>query len=173
MLRVERLTAEAAAAAVGELADVLAECVEAGASVSFMAPFDRAEGVAHFEAAAAEAAAGRRILFAAYDDSGRAVGTVQVLLAMPPNQPHRGEIAKLLVRPSARGQGIARQLMERAEAEAIAEGKTLLLLDTASDVAERLYERLGWTRLGVVPGFALLPDGAPCDTTFFWKRIGS
>jgi GNAT superfamily N-acetyltransferase len=170
VLTVERLTPEGAAAAVGELAEVLAECVEAGASVSFMAPFDRVEAVAHFEAAAADVAAGRRILLAAYDEE-RAVGTVQVLLAMPPNQPHRGEIAKLLVRPSARGQGVGQRLMERAEAEAASAGKTLLLLDTASDVAERLYERLGWTRLGVVPDFALLPDGRPCDTTFFWKRI--
>jgi GNAT superfamily N-acetyltransferase len=170
VLTVERLTAERAAAAVGELAEVLAECVEAGASVSFMAPFDRAEAVAHFEAAARDVAAGRRILLAARDGV-RVVGTVQVLLAMPPNQPHRGEIAKLLVRPSARRQGAAQQLMERAEAEALAAGKTLLLLDTASDVAERLYERLGWTRLGVVPGFALLPDGRPCATTFFWKRL--
>jgi GNAT superfamily N-acetyltransferase len=170
VLSVERLSAKAAAAAVPELAEVLAECVEAGASVSFMAPFDRAEAVAHFEAAARDVAAGRRVLVAARDGE-RVVGTVQVLLAMPPNQPHRGEIAKLLVRPSARRQGIAQRLMERAEAEALAEGKTLLLLDTASDVAERLYERLGWIRLGVVPDFALLPDGRPCDTTFFWKRL--
>jgi GNAT superfamily N-acetyltransferase len=173
VLTVERLDADAAAAAVPELAEVLAECVEAGASVSFMAPFDRALGVEHFETAAREVAAGRRIVLAARDGGGRLVGTVQVLLAMPPNQPHRGEIAKLLVRPSARRQGIAQALMERAEAEAAAAGKTLLLLDTASDVAERLYARLGWTRLGVVPDFALLPDGAPCDTTFFWKRIGA
>jgi GNAT superfamily N-acetyltransferase len=170
VLTVERLSADAAAAAVPELAEVLAECVEAGASVSFMAPFDRAEAVAHFEAAARDVAAGRRVVLAARDGE-RVVGTVQVLLTMPPNQPHRGEIAKLLVRPSARRQGIAQRLMEHAEAEARAEGKTLLLLDTASDVAERLYERLGWIRLGVVPDFALLPDGRPCDTTFFWKRL--
>jgi GNAT superfamily N-acetyltransferase len=170
VLTVERLSADAAAAAVPELAEVLAECVEAGASVSFMAPFDRTEAVAHFEAAARDVAAGRRVVLAARDGE-RVVGTVQVLLTMPPNQPHRGEIAKLLVRPSARRQGIAQRLMEHAEAEARAEGKTLLLLDTASDVAERLYERLGWIRLGVVPDFALLPDGRPCDTTFFWKRL--
>jgi GNAT superfamily N-acetyltransferase len=170
VLSVELLDADAAAAAVPQLAEVLAECVDAGASVSFMAPVDRAEAVAHFEAAARDVAAGKRLLLAALD-GGRVVGTVQVLLAMPPNQPHRGEIAKLLVRPAARGRGIAHRLMERAEAEALAAGKTLLLLDTASDVAERLYERLGWTRLGVVPDFALLPDGRPCATTFFWKRL--
>jgi len=97
---------------------------------------------------------------------------VQVILALPPNQPHRAEIAKLLVHRSARRRGIAQLLMERAEAEARAEGKTLLVLDTVTgDDAERLYERLGWTRVGVIPGYALYPDGRPCDTTVFWKSL--
>ena len=100
------------------------------------------------------------------------VGTVQVVLALPPNQPHRAEIAKLLVHRSARRRGIAELLMERAEAEARVEGKTLLVLDTVTgDDAERLYERLGWTRVGVIPGYALYPDGRPCDTTVFWKSL--
>src|SRR5207302_6384685 len=94
---------------------------------------------------------------------GRLVGTVQVNLALPPNQPHRGEIAKLLVHRSARRRGIAQLLMQRAEAEARAAGKTLLVLDavTGGD-AERLYTRLGWTRVGVIPDYALFPDGRPC-----------
>jgi GNAT superfamily N-acetyltransferase len=97
---------------------------------------------------------------------------VQVILALPPNQPHRGEIAKLLVHRSARGRGIARLLMERAEEEARAEGKTLLVLDAVTDGdAARLYERLGWTTVGVIPGYALFPDGRPCDTTIFWKSL--
>jgi ribosomal protein S18 acetylase RimI-like enzyme len=97
---------------------------------------------------------------------------VQVVLAVPPNQPHRGEVAKLLVHRAARRQGIAERLMERAEAEARAEGKTLLVLDTVTgDPAERLYARLGWTRVGVIPDYALYPDGRPCATTVFWKRI--
>ena len=97
---------------------------------------------------------------------------MQVILALPPNQPHRGEIAKLLVHRSARRRGIAQLLMERAEEEARAEGKTLLVLDAVTgDNAARLYERLGWTRVGVIPGYALYPDGRPCDTTVFWKSL--
>ena len=95
-----------------------------------------------------------------------------MILGLPPNQPHRGEIAKLLVHRSARGRGIAGRLMERAEAEARAEGRTLLVLDavTGGDAA-RLYARMGWTEVGVVPGFALYPDGRPCDTTYFYKEL--
>jgi GNAT superfamily N-acetyltransferase len=120
---------------------------------------------------AAEVEAGRRLLVAAFVD-GRVVGTVQVILALPPNQPHRGEITKLLVHRSARGRGIAELLMAHAESAAHAEGKTLLVLDavTGGD-AERLYARLGWTRVGVIPGYALFPDGRPCDTTYFWKKL--
>jgi ribosomal protein S18 acetylase RimI-like enzyme len=120
---------------------------------------------------AAEAEQGRRLVLAAFDD-GRVVGTVQVILALPPNQPHRGEIAKLLVHRSARRRGIAELLMQHAEAEARAEGRTLLVLDTVTgDAAERLYTRLGWTRVGVIPGYALYPDGRPCDTTVFFKEL--
>jgi GNAT superfamily N-acetyltransferase len=97
---------------------------------------------------------------------------VQVFLATPPNQPHRGDIAKLLVRQSARGQGIAARLMQSAEEHALAAGKSLLVLDTVTGgVAERLYERLGWTRVGVIPNYALFPDGRWCDTTIFYKSL--
>jgi GNAT superfamily N-acetyltransferase len=110
-------------------------------------------------------------VLAAFTD-GALVGTVQVILAVPPNQPHRGEIAKLLVHRSARRRGIAQLLMQRAEVEARAEGKTLLVLDTVTgDAGERVYTRLGWNRVGVIPGYALYPDGRPCDTTVFWKMI--
>jgi GNAT superfamily N-acetyltransferase len=154
-----------------ELAAVLADCVDGGASVGYLAPFSRAQARAELEGMAAEVGRGRRLLLAAFD-GGRVVGTVQVILALPPNQPHRGEIAKLLVHRSARRRGVARLLMERAESEASAEGKTLLVLDTVTgDPAERLYERLGWTRVGVIPGYALYPDGRPCDTTVFWKAV--
>lgn len=153
------------------LADVLADCVNGGASVSYMAPFSDDEARAAIRGMAAEVAADRRLLLAAFDD-GRIVGTVQVILALPPNQPHRGEIAKLLVRRSHRRRGIAQLLMERAEDEARAAGKTLLVLDTVTGAAgERLYTRLGWTRVGVIPGYALYPDGRLCDTTVFWKAI--
>lgn len=153
------------------LAAVLADCVAGGASVSFMEPFSHEQARAVFEEMAAEVERGRRMILAAFAD-GRLVGTVQVILALPPNQPHRGEIAKLLVHRSARKRGIARLLMEHAESEARAEGKTLLVLDTVTgDDAERLYARLGWTRVGVIPGYALYPDGRPCDTTVFWKAL--
>jgi GNAT superfamily N-acetyltransferase len=153
------------------LASVLADCVAGGASVSYMAPFSHEDARVAFEGMATEAERGRRLLLAAFDD-GRVVGTVQVILALPPNQPHRAEIAKLLVHRSARNRGIAQLLMERAEAEARAEGKTLLVLDAVTgDDAERLYTRLGWTRVGVIPDYALFPDGRPCATTFFWKAL--
>lgn len=153
------------------LAAVLVDCVEGGASVSYLAPFSHEQARGAFEAVAVEVEQGRRLLLGAFAKD-ELVGTVQVILAMPPNQPHRAEIAKLLVRRSARRRGIAQLLMEQAELEALAEGKTLLVLDTVTgDSAERLYERLGWTRVGVIPGYALYPDGRPCDTTIFWKAL--
>jgi GNAT superfamily N-acetyltransferase len=156
---------------IGALADVLVDCVAGGASVSYMAPFSHADGRAVFEAWVAEVEQGRRLILGAFTGDDL-VGTVQVILALPPNQPHRGEIAKLLVHRSARRRGVAQLLMEHAESEARAEGKTLLVLDTVTgDDAERLYERLGWTRVGVIPNYALYPDGRPCDTTVFWKGL--
>lgn len=153
------------------LASVLEDCVAGGASVSYLAPFSHEDARRVFKGFAAEVEQGRRLLLAAFA-GGEVVGTVQVILAVPPNQPHRAEIAKLLVHRSARRRGVAQLLMERAEAEARAEGKTLLVLDTVTgDAAERLYERLGWTRVGVIPGYALYPDGRPCDTTVFWKSL--
>jgi GNAT superfamily N-acetyltransferase len=136
-----------------------------------MVPFSHEQARDAFDVVAEEVEQGRRLVLAAFFN-GDVVGTVQVVLALPPNQPHRGEIAKLLVHRSARKRGIAQLLMEGAEAEARAEGKTLLVLDTVTgDHAERLYERLGWTRVGVIPGYALYPDGRPCDTTVFWKAL--
>ncbi len=153
------------------LATVLHETVEAGASVGYLWPFGHAEARAAFDGWAPDVDAGRRVLLAALD-GGELVGTVQVILALMPNQPHRGEIAKLQVRPAARGRGIAERLMASAEDEARAAGKTLLVLDTVTgSPADRLYRRLGWTELGTVPGFALYPDGRPCDATFFWKSL--
>jgi ribosomal protein S18 acetylase RimI-like enzyme len=153
------------------LAAVLVDCIEGGASVSYMAPFSHEQARSAFEGFAAEAEHGRRLILAAFEGA-ELVGTVQVILATPPNQPHRGEIAKLLVRRSARRRGIAERLMAQAEEEARREGRTLLVLDTVTgDAAERLYQRLGWTRVGVIPNYALYPDGRPCDTTVFWKAV--
>jgi GNAT superfamily N-acetyltransferase len=170
-LEIHRLDAAAARTHLDGLARVLADCVDGGASVSFMLPFSHEDARGVFETWVADVEQGRRLLLAAFAD-GELVGTVQVLLALPPNQPHRGEIAKLLVHRSARRRGIAERLMERAEAEARAEGRSLLVLDavTGGD-AERLYARIGWTKVGVIPGYALFPDGRPCDTTYFFKSL--
>ena len=170
-LEIRRLTSADVHEQLDGLAGVLADCVAGGASVSYLAPFSHEDARGAFEAWAAEVEQGGRLLLAAFVD-GNLVGTVQVILALPPNQPHRAEIAKLLVRRSARKRGIAELLMERAEAEARAEGRSLLVLDavTGGDAA-RLYERLGWTTVGVIPGYALYPDGRPCDTTIFFKAL--
>ena len=171
MIEVRRFSASEARAELDALAAVLVDCVEGGASVSYMAPFSHAEAHAAFETVADDVAQERRVLLAAYD-AGELVGTVQVNLATPPNQPHRGDVAKLLVRRSARRRGVGALLMEAAEREALAEGRTLLVLDTVTgDDAERLYMRLGWTRVGVIPDYALYPDGRLCDTTVFYKRL--
>jgi GNAT superfamily N-acetyltransferase len=170
-IEIRRLDGTALHAQLDGLAGVLADCVAGGASVSYLDPFSHEQARAAFEAWAAEVEQGRRLVLGAFAE-GRLVGTVQVILALPPNQPHRAEIAKLLVHRSARKRGIAQLLMENAESEARAEGKTLLVLDTVTgDAAERLYTRLGWTRVGVIPGYALYPDGKPCDTTIFWKGL--
>jgi GNAT superfamily N-acetyltransferase len=170
-IEVRRLDDAEAREHLGGLAAVLADCVAGGASVSYMAPFSHDDARAAFEGFVADAERGGRVLLAAFDD-GRVVGTVQVVLSTPPNQPHRADIAKLLVHRSARRRGVAQRLMERAEAEARTEGRTLLVLDTVTgDDAERLYSRLGWTRVGVIPGYALYPDGRPCATTVFYKEL--
>jgi GNAT superfamily N-acetyltransferase len=170
-IEIRRLAGAELRSQLDALASVLHDCVAGGASVSYLAPFSSEQAREAFEGFAAEVEQGRRLLLAAFAD-GDLVGTVQVILALPPNQPHRGEIAKLLVHRSARKRGIAQLLMEHAELEARAEHKTLLVLDTVTgDPAERLYERLGWTKVGVIPGYALYPDGTPCDTTVFWKAL--
>jgi GNAT superfamily N-acetyltransferase len=162
-----------AAADIAELAEVLADCVAGGASVSFMPPFGAAQATTFFEKIAAEVARGEAALLAARVD-GRIVGTVQLGLALPPNQPHRADVRKLLVHRSARGRGIGAALMTAAEAAARKRGRTLLVLDTAlGGDAERLYAGAGWTRVGVIPNYALFPDGSPCDTVVFWKKISA
>ena len=164
------LDAAAATAAIGELAEVLVDCVEGGASVSFMLPYSSEDATKFFEKVIASIARDETVLIAAKLDR-RIVGTVQLGLDMPPNQPHRGDIKKLLVHRAARKLGLGAKLMERAEAEAKARGRSLLVLDTAGDEAERLYVRGGWTRAGTIPDYAMWPQGGFCNTTFFWKRV--
>jgi GNAT superfamily N-acetyltransferase len=159
-------------ARLGELADVLADCVTGGASVGFMAPYGPDDARPFWEGVAAAVGEDATLLFAA-EREGRIVGTVQVGIRQMPNQPHRADVKKLLVMESERGRGLARALMAAAEAEAIRRGKTVLVLDTATgSPAETVYERLGWQRAGVIPDYALYPDGRYCATTFFYKRLG-
>lgn len=153
------------------LSDLLIDCVEGGASVSFMLPMSRAKAEAFWRGAAASAARGERVVLAAEDAAGQIVGTVQIILAQPENQPHRGDLAKMLVHRRARRQGIGAALLEAAERTALGAGKTLLVLDTASADAERLYGRHGWQRCGQIPDYALLPDGTPCATAIYFKFL--
>lgn len=156
----------------GGLADVLVDCVEGGASVSFMLPLDRGRAEMYWKRTLDSASRGERIVIVAEDElTGVVIGTVQVILTGPENQPHRGEIAKMLVHRRARRRGVAEALMRAVEIAAIQAGKTLLVLDTSSAEAERLYERLGWQRVGVIPGFALWPTGGFVDTTIFYKNL--
>ena len=153
------------------LADVLVDCVDGGASVSFMLPLTQQRARAFWQGLAEDVAQGHRLLFVARDASG-IVGTVQVILSQPENQPHRADIAKMLVHRRGRRGGVGAALMRAAEDGARAAGKTLLVLDTATDSeAERLYARLGWTRVGVIPDYALWPQGGLCATTIFYRRL--
>jgi ribosomal protein S18 acetylase RimI-like enzyme len=155
---------------VAGLADVLVDCVDGGASVSFMHPLAPDRAAAFWVDTLASAARRERIVLVAEDDAG-VVGTVQVIVAAPENQPHRGDLAKLLVHRRARRRGVAEALVRAAEAAAVEAGKTLLVLDTANGAAERLYERRGWQRVGVIPGYALGPTGGLLDTTLFYKEL--
>jgi GNAT superfamily N-acetyltransferase len=158
------------AAVIEGLADVLIDCVEGGASVSFMHPLTPERALVFWRGVAAGVAAGERVLLVAADDAGPC-GTVQLVLAQPENQPHRADVTKMLVHRRARNRGCGAALLQAVEAVARASGKTLLVLDTASAVAERLYTRLGWQRVGTIPDYALLPRGGPCDTTIFYRQL--
>ena len=136
-----------------------------------MASLTKAEAESFFEKVVEGVQRGERILLAAFIDS-QLVGTVQIILATPPNQPHRADVAKLLVLRSARKQGVGARLMESVDEASRQAGKTLLVLDTVTgDPAERLYMRLGWNKVGVIPNYALYPDGRWCDTTIFWRQV--
>lgn len=156
---------------IDHLSAILSDCVAGGASVGFMAPLSAATARAFWRRVATDVAKGDRALLVAEDDEGP-VGTVQLVLAQPQNQPHRADLAKMLVHRRARRRGLGAALMRAAEELARDCGKSLLVLDTVTGGdAERLYTRLGWMRCGVVPRFALFPDGRYCDTTFFFRAI--
>jgi GNAT superfamily N-acetyltransferase len=153
------------------LAEVLIDCVEGGASVSFMHPLAPQRAQAFWRGVAAGVAAGARALLVAEDDSG-IVGTVQLALEQPENQPHRTDVSKMLVHRRARRQGLGEALMRAAEDAARDCGKTVLVLDTTTGGdGERLYARLGWMRVGTIPDYALLPRGGLSGTTVFYKAL--
>jgi GNAT superfamily N-acetyltransferase len=169
---VRRIGANEAVACVEALADVLIDCVEGGASVSFMLPLPREKALAFWRGVAEGVARNERALLIAGTSDGEILGTVQLITAQPDNQPHRADIAKMLVSRKARRRGIAQQLMVAVDAVARQEGKSVLVLDTVTGGdAERLYERAGWQRAGVVPKYALMPDGEFCATTFYYKHL--
>jgi GNAT superfamily N-acetyltransferase len=156
------------------LSDVLIDCVEGGASVGFMLPMSRAKAEAFWHSTSASVARGERLVLAAEDAAGTIVGTVQVILNQPENQPHRGDIAKMLVHRLVRRQGVGAALLATAERNALSAGKTLLVLDTVTGGdAERLYARQGWQRCGQIPNYALWPNGTPCATTIFFKFLSN
>ena len=152
------------------LADVLIDCVDGGASVSFMHPLSRERATAFWRHVAQGVAAGERALIVAEDAQG-VCGTVQLVLAQPENQPHRADLAKMLVHRRTRRHGLGGALLRAAEAAARDCGKTVLVLDTASAEAARLYERGGWQKVGVVPDYALLPHGGLCETIFYYRHL--
>jgi GNAT superfamily N-acetyltransferase len=166
-----RLDAAQGRARAGELADILLDCVAGGASVSFMADMTRAEALAFWERVAAGVEAGGRILLAAEED-GRLLGTVQVVAAGIPNQPHRSDLSKMLVHRDGRRRGIGAALLAAAERASAEAGWWLMVLDTVVESeGDRLYARGGWTRVGEIPNFALWPDGRLCATRYYYKDL--
>jgi GNAT superfamily N-acetyltransferase len=169
-VRIERLSRDATNRDVAELTALLLDAVDSGAGVSFMAGLSAVEAETWWRASIA-AVPPRGAILVARDADG-IVGSVQLQPAWAPNQPHRADVAKLMVHRRGRNRGIARALMEALERAAEDAGFTLLLLDTCQgSAAERLYLSLGWVHVGVVPGFALNPDHSLCDTVFFYKRL--
>jgi transcriptional regulator with XRE-family HTH domain len=168
--KVRRL-AKLNAATLGGLCEVLQDCVEGGASVSFMAPLTRARAEKFWRRVAQDVVRDYKVLLVAEDANG-ICGTVQLCFDMPENQPHRADVAKMLVHRRARRSGLGAALLLAAESAARARDKTLLVLDTVtkSDGA-RLYERMGWQRVGDIPGYALWPHGGPCSTTYYYRTL--
>jgi GNAT superfamily N-acetyltransferase len=155
------------------LAELLIDCVDGGASVSFMHPLPMTKAVQFWRRVADTVVRGERALLVA-EDAGGVVGTVQLVLDQPDNQPHRADLAKMLVHRRARRQGVGAALMQAAENVGRECGKSLLVLDTVTGGdAERLYARLGWQHCGVIPGYALLPRGGLCATTYFYRVLGN
>ncbi|AUT97154.1 N-acetyltransferase [Citrobacter europaeus] len=157
---------------IDELSDILETCVNDGASVSFMLPFTSEKSRPFWMSVAQSVDRGERIVLGAQDAQGVLVGTVQLIIDQPENQPHRADVAKLLVHTSARRGCVARELMNGLERCAHQQGKTLLVLDTATgSSAELFYHNCGWQKVGVIPDYAKMPDGTLTGTTLFYKTL--
>jgi len=170
-IRIQSLTS-LGAREIEELSEVLIDCVEGGASVSFMHPLTRAKAADFWRGVEVSLACGERLVITAENAAGSIVGTAQVILNLPDNQPHRGDVAKMLVHRSVRRQGVGASLLAAAEEHALKAGKTLLVLDTVTGGdAYRMYSRRGWQRCGDIPNCALWPDGRLCSTTYFYKDL--
>lgn len=156
---------------IGELAALTKDCVDGGASIGFMQPFTIERAREFWRKVAEAVAAGQRALLVAEDGQG-VCGTVQLILDLPDNQPHRADVAKMQVHSRARRRGLGGQLLGAAEQAARERGRTLLVLDAVTDGdAARLYARLGWVRVGDIPNYALFPQGGYCSTTYFYKNL--
>jgi ribosomal protein S18 acetylase RimI-like enzyme len=155
-----------------QLSDVLIDCVDGGASVNFMHSLSAVKANAFWQGVADDVRSGKRLLLVGEDELNIA-GTVQLVLEQPENQPHRADVVKMLVHRRARNRGIGLALMRAVEAAAQTAGKTLLMLDTVTgDAGERLYRRAGWTFVGDIPNYALLPRGGLCGTSVFYLKLG-
>jgi len=170
-IRIHSLTEDQTRQALPALASILVDCVDGGASVGFLSPYTQADALAFWDGVRTAVGDQATVLLVAEVD-GEILGTVQLGIKLPPNQPHRADLKKLLVHRKGRGLGLGRALMEAAEAEAARIGKHVLVLDTATESpAEAIYERLGWSRVGVIPDYAMMPDGSYCGSTFFYKHL--
>ena len=174
MERIEQISVDVLRTELADFSQLLTACVQAWASIGFMAPFGLEKAEAFWAGIADKVGAGDRLIWTARDEStGALLGTVQLIIGLPDNQPHRGDVAKLMVSPKARRRGVARQLMLALEDEARARGLRTLVLDTVTgSPADALYRQLGWIEVGPVPDYALFPDGTPCSTTFFYRALG-
>lgn len=172
-MEIRLLSAAETVAALPALAALLRDSIEDNASMGFMAPYDEETALAFWRGVSESVRDGFTLLAVARVN-GEIAGTVQAGFVRKPNQPHRGDVMKLIVRRDMRGRGIARRLMERIESECLKHGRWLLVLDTATGSdAEAIYPRLGWHRAGMVPDYALFPDGGYCASTIFYKRLGA
>jgi GNAT superfamily N-acetyltransferase len=168
---IDRLSRDASAPDVRDLSALLLDAVDSGAGVSFLSDLTSERAEAWWRSVL-DSAPDRAVVLVAREPDGHIIGTVQLQPAWAPNQPHRADVAKLIVHRRGRRRGIARSLMAALEHAARQNGFTLLLLDTCKGYeAERLYASTGWVRVGEVPGFALNPDGSLCDTVFFYKQL--